>query len=91
MNPARAGTLSLGPGQIQLRHWREAESWASLMPSVAKIRKLLSWEATFDVAERLLAGTSTTQQRAAVYRGEARSYHVSCLRYVESWLRTLEL
>lgn len=88
---ARVGALSLGPGQIQLRHWCKAESWVSLAPTWSKARRILSWEASFDIAERLLADAPTAQKRAALYRGEARSYHLSCLLYTESWLRQFDV
>jgi non-ribosomal peptide synthetase component F len=86
--PTRVATLSVGPGQIQLRHWGRAKSWESLAPSASKVSLVLSWEANYDLARLLTRNAGTTQERAAVYRGEARSYHVACLTYAERWLRT---
>lgn len=82
----RVATLSVGPGQIQLRHWKASCSWVSLAADVARVRRVISWDANYDVADTLLHGATTCRRRAAVYRGEARSYYVTCLKDVQSWL-----
>lgn len=85
--PRRVATLSLGPGQIQLRHWREALAWGSLAPTWSRVRSILSWEDNYDLVHSLTAGATTTQRRAALYRGEARSFHVACVAHAVSWIR----
>lgn len=84
----RVATLSVGPGQIQLRHWKASCSWVSLTADFARVRLVINWDANFDVADTLLRGATTCRRRAAVYRGEARSHYVTCLEDVQSWLTT---
>lgn len=84
---SRLATLSVGPGQIQLRHWRRVMAWESFAPTWSKLSSVLSWEASYDLVQFLTAEATTTQRRAAVHRGEARSYHVACLTHTLSWLK----
>lgn len=90
MWPSRLATLSVGPGQIQLQHWMRTMGWASLAPTWSRLRLVLSWEASYDVVDGLTANAETTQRRAAIHRGEARSYHVKCLMHAVSWLRAMQ-
>lgn len=88
--PSRLATLSVGPGQIQLQHWRREMGWASLAPTWSKLRLVLSWEASYDIVHILTADADTIQRRAAIHRGEARSYHMACLRRAVSWLGAVQ-
>lgn len=77
--------LSVGPGQIQLRHWIGIGAIAGLTPKVSHILVTTSWAASYDLAGLLVPAGSGWKRVAALYRGEARSYHVALLGRAAEW------
>jgi hypothetical protein len=84
--PRRLQRLSVGPGQIQLRHFAKWGDWSSLVASWTRYKTVVSWERNYDVAKSLLPVEMSSQARAAVYRGEARKYYMTCLSAAEIWV-----
>lgn len=72
----RAKTLSVGPGQIQLRHWKEFCGWPDIGFSIARWRTVSSWSESYDVAFELTADCTSLREKVAVYRGEVRTYYL---------------
>ena len=82
--PGRARRLSVGVAQLQVRHWKRLQQWESNRLTPARLAETLRVAANYDACERFLyesagAAPMSTQRVAAIYRGEARSYHVSVL------------
>lgn len=85
----RLSRLTVGPAQIQLRHWLGAGAISSRTPSLRHILTTASWSASYDIAERLVPTETGLQQVAAVYRGEARSHHVGLLERAVRWATSI--
>lgn len=82
--PRYATRISAGIAQVQIRHWVALGILRGPRPSPESLRRLASVELNYDVCAALLmprAGAEglTVRRVAAVYRGEARSYHVRIL------------
>src|SRR5688572_23898964 len=84
--PARLARLSVGPGQIQLRHWRRETGWRSLAPGWQRFCTVVSWEANYDMVSTLTMHAKGLHQRGALHLGQARGYYLACLRHTVSWL-----
>lgn len=85
LHRTRLARLSVGPGQIQLRHWRHAHKWSSDAPTVARMVTVCSWEASYDLAASIVEGVESRVERARLYHGEARWHYIKILAHAEEW------
>lgn len=86
----RMHRLSVGVGQIQLRHWSAYYNWTSLSPTSSRLASVLSLEANYDVCSDLIGttgrGGESLRRIAARYTGESRFFYVSVLQRTHDWL-----
>lgn len=83
--PSRARRLSIGISQIQLRHWVSLGLLPTVRWSPSSLARVLSAEANYDACVAFLQQADAVEKPfravAALYRGEARGYHVDTLKW----------
>ena len=91
----RAMRLSVGVAQVQLRHWVLLGFLESAAPNVARLRRVLSLRANYDLVEAYLTlslGQHNWSPRriAACYVGEVRAFYVRVLESAHCVARELD-
>jgi hypothetical protein len=86
----RRHLISVGIGQIQIRHWIE-QGYITDRVSILNFNVLSDPSANYDVAQKLVNCSLTHTKLLASYRGEARAYHLKVYQEIRKQLDQLRL